>query len=109
MSEREKYTDRQIVKTFIVSQNFNISYRSARIFLTKHEEYIRMIGIKEIPSFQTLSRRAIMIDLHAINNEITYLHSVESIAAIDSFMIYTCKHSTAMRIKIWGNYKEPVS
>ena len=106
---KRKYTDRQILKVLIVLQIFNISYRSARIFLTNHEEYIRMAGITEIPSFQTLSRRARMIDLHAINNEITYLYSVESIAAIDSFIIHTCKHSTAMRRKVWGNYKDPVS
>ncbi len=68
-----------------------------------------MVGIKEIPSFQTLSRRARMVDLHAINREITFLCSIESIAAVDSFMIHTCKHSTAMRRKIWGNYKDPVS
>lgn len=71
---KRKYTDRQILKVLIVLQIFNISYRSARIFLTNHEEYIRMVGIKEIPSFQTLSRRARMIDLHAINNEITSLY-----------------------------------
>ncbi|WP_081141890.1 transposase [Ferroplasma acidiphilum] len=106
---KRKYTDRQILKVLIVLQIFNISYRSARIFLTSHEKYLRMIGIKEIPSFQTLSRRARMIDLHAVNNDIASLYSIESIAAIDSFMIHTCKHSTAIRRKIWGNYKDPVS
>ena len=50
-----------------------------------------------------------MIDLHAINNEITTLYSMESIAAVDSFMIHTCKHSTAMRRKAWNNYKDPLS
>ena len=60
---KRKYTDRQILKVLIVLQLFNISYRSARIFLTSHEKYLRMIGIKEIPSFQTLSRRARMIGL----------------------------------------------
>ena len=53
---KRKYTDRQIVKILIVLQIFNISYRSSRIFLTNHEKYLRIIGIKEIPSFQTLSR-----------------------------------------------------
>ena len=90
-------------------QIFNIFYRSSRIFLTNHKECIRMVGIKEIPNFQTLSRRARMIDLHSINMEITYLYSVESIAAVDSFIIHTCKHSTAMRRKAWKNYKDPVS
>ena len=31
---KRKYTDRQILKVLIVLQLFNISYRSARIFLT---------------------------------------------------------------------------
>lgn len=104
-----KYTDRQIVKVLIVLQSFNISYRSARIFLTNNKQHIIMAGLREIPSFQTLSRRARVIDLHAINMEITFLYSVESIAVIDSFKLYTCRHSTAMRRKIWENYKDPVS
>ena len=47
---KRKYTDRQILKVLIVLQLFNISYRSAKIFLTNHEKYLRMIGIKEIPT-----------------------------------------------------------
>ena len=50
-----------------------------------------------------------MLDLHAINSEITFLYSMESIAAVDSFMIHTCKYSTAMRRKTWSNYRDPVS
>jgi hypothetical protein len=106
---KRKYTDRQILKLLVLLQIFSISYRSARIFLRNHEEYLRMIGLKEIPSFQTLSRRARMLDLHAINREIAFLHSMESIAAVDSFMIHTCKYSTAMRRKYWGNYMDPGS
>ncbi|MCL4420980.1 MAG: hypothetical protein M1477_04760 [Candidatus Thermoplasmatota archaeon] len=34
---------------------------------------------------------------------------MESIAAIDSFMIHTCKYSTASRRKLRGNYKDPES
>ncbi len=77
---KRKYTDRQIMKLLIVLQIFSISYRSATIFLTNHEEYLTMAGVKEIPSFQTLSRRARMLDLHAINREITFLYSMEEIA-----------------------------
>ena len=32
---------------------FGISYRSAGIFLRNHEEYLNMIDLKEILSFQT--------------------------------------------------------
>ena len=41
--------------------------------------------------------------------EIASLYSIESIAAVDSFMVHTYKHSTAMRRKAWNNYKEPTS
>ncbi len=106
---KRKYTDRQILKILILLQISDISYRSSGIFLTNHEEYLRMIGLKEIPSFQTLSRRARSFDLHAINRGITFLYSMKECAAIDSFMIHTCKYSTAMRRKVWGNYKDPES
>ena len=106
---RRKYTDRQALKILLLLHISGISYRSARIFLTNHEEYLRMIGLKEIPSFQTLSRRARAFDLHAINRGIVFLYSIKECAAIDSFMIHTCKYSTAMRRKYWGNYKDPES
>ena len=73
------------------------------------EEYLTMVGLKKIPSFQTLSRRARKFDLHAINRAITFLYSMKEIAAIDSFMIRTCKHFTALRRKDLGNYKDPES
>ncbi len=68
-----------------------------------------MMDLKEIPSFQTLSRRARKFDLHAINRSIRFLYSMRECAAIDSFMIHTCKYSTASRRKVWGNYKDPES
>ena len=43
------------------------------------------------------SRRAGSLDLHTINREIAFLYAVESIAAIDSFMIHTCRYSTEAR------------
>ncbi len=88
---KRKYTDLQILKVLVLLQIFRISYRSASIFLRNHEEYLRMTGLNEIPSFQTLSRRARLSDLHAINREITFIYTMESIAAIDSFMIHSCK------------------
>ncbi len=103
---RRKYTDHQILKILVLLQIFGISYRSAMIFLRNHEKYLALIGVTEIPSFQTLSRRARLLDLHAINMEITFLYCMEEIAAVDSFMIHTCKYSTAMRRKYWGKYKD---
>ncbi len=104
---KRKYSDRQIIKILVLLQIFGISYRSARIFLNNHEEYLAMVGVRDIPSFQTLSRRARSFDLHAINRGITFLYSMKECAAIDSFMIHTCKYSTAMRRKYWGNYRGP--
>jgi len=106
---KRKFTDRQILKILILLQIFRISYRSSAIFLRNHGEYMEMIGIREIPSFQTLSRRAGSLDLHTINREIAFLYAVESIAAIDSFMVHTCKYSTAARRRVWGNYTDPES
>ena len=68
-----------------------------------------MAGLKEIPSFQILSKRARIIDLYAVNRENTFLYLMESIAAVDSFINYTWKHSTAISRKAWGDYKYPVS
>ncbi|MCL4452599.1 MAG: hypothetical protein M1317_00655 [Candidatus Thermoplasmatota archaeon] len=95
---RRKYSDRQILKVLVLLQLFRVSYRSAKIFLTNHGEYIKMIGIKDIPpSFQTLSGMARLFDLHSINREVTSIYSMESITAIDSVMVHTCGHYTAIR------------
>ena len=73
---KRKYTERQILKIF------NISYRYSCMFLRNHEEYMRIIGIKEIPSFQTLSRRACSFDMHAISSDIAMACSIGSTAVI---------------------------
>ena len=106
---KSKYSDRQILKIFVLLQIFRISCRSSGIFLINHEEYLGMAGLKEMSGFQTLSRRASMLDLHGINREVSFLYSMKSIAAEYSFMIHTCKYSTAVRMKYWGRYKDPES
>ena len=108
-SRRRKYSDKQILKILILLQIFNISYRSSGIFLENHREYMELIGIAEIPSFQTLSRRSRLLDLHAINMIIQSMHSVNEIAAFDSFMVHTCKYTTAERRRKYRNYKDPLS
>ena len=108
-SRRRKYSDKHLLKIMILFQIFNISYRSSGIFLRNHSEYMELIGIKEIPSFQTLSRKSMSLDLHAINMEIESLYSINEIAAFDSFMMHTYKHSTAERRRKYRNYKDPLS
>ena len=63
---KRKYSDRQILKILVLLQIFGISYRSARIFLNNHEEYLAMVGVRDIPSFQTLSRRSRSMDLQPL-------------------------------------------
>ena len=53
------------MKILVLLNIFGISYRSEGIFLRNHEEYLNMIDLREMPSFQTLSRRARSFDLHA--------------------------------------------
>ncbi len=103
---RRKFSDRQILKMLVLLQIFNISYRFSGILLRNHEEYLTMMGLNDIPSFQTLSRRARKFDLHAINREIVLLYCMKECAAVNSFIIRTCKYSTAMRRKHWGNYRD---
>ena len=102
VERKRKYTDKQVFKPLELLQSFNISYRLTMIFLTNHEEYFIKINIKKMPSFQTLSRRAIMFAMYAINSEIDFQYSIEPIAVMDSFMVHTCKCSTAARRMIWG-------
>ncbi len=108
-SRRRKYSDKQILKILILLQILNISYRSSGIFLENHREYMELIGITEIPSFQTLSRRTRSFDIHAMNTEIESLYSINQIAAFDSFMVHTCKDTTAERRMKYRNYKDPLS
>ena len=70
---------------------------------------MELTGITEIPSFQTLSRRFRSFDLHAINMIILSMHSVNEIAAFDSYMIHKRKYTTACRRKKYNNYKDPLS
>jgi hypothetical protein len=93
---RRKYSDKQILKILILLQIFNIPCRSSEILLTNHEEYLEMAGLIDTPSFQTLSRRVRSMGLHAMKREIVIPYPMKECAAIDSFMIHTCKYSTAM-------------
>ena len=46
------------------------------------------------------------MDLHAVNREVLFLHSMKECAAVDSFMIHTCKYSTAASREVWGKYRD---
>ena len=70
---------------------------------------MQLIGIRQVPSFQTLSRRSKSLGLRVLNMSIQLMYPVNEIAAFDSFIVHTCKHSTAERRRNYSNYKYPLS
>ena len=69
-----------------------------------------LLRIHVIPNFRTLSYRAFRMDWHEINAGIIDLMDTgNENAAIDSFIVKTCKDSTAQRMRKSCNYKDPDS
>ncbi|HDP77612.1 MAG TPA: hypothetical protein ENN47_05415, partial [Mesotoga infera] len=60
----KEYDETTILKLLVLLTLANISYRGAKSFLEGNVEYIDYLGLKTIPSFQTLSRRARQLSLH---------------------------------------------
>lgn len=99
-----------IVKILVILQIYSISYRSSGKFFNNHLEPMSIVGIKRIPDFRTLSYRAIRMDWHEINAcLIDLIDTGNENAAIDSFIVKTCKHTTAQRRRKSGRYKDPDS
>ena len=98
------------MKIIVILQIYGISYRSSNRFFNNHPELMNLVGIRKIPDFRTLSYRALRIDWHEINAGIIDLieSNVEN-AVIDSFIVKTCKHTTAQRRRKSGKYKDPES
>jgi len=106
---KRKYSNALIVKILWILHIYGISYRSAESFFRNHPD-IKNVLVREIPNFRTLSRRTRMIDWHKINNEILQsISTYKENSTIDSFIVITCKSSTASRRKNYGNYKDPQS
>ena len=106
---KRKYSNALIVKILSILHIYGISYRSAESFFRNHPD-IKNVLVREIPNFRTLSRRTRMIDWHKINNEILQsISTYKENSTIDSFIVITCKSSTASRRKNYGNYKDPQS
>jgi hypothetical protein len=104
---KRKYSNALIVKILVLLQMYGISYRSSRDFLLNHPDIMNEAGITAIPDFRTLSRRARMIDWHLVNAIVLDLITTErENSAIDSFIVKTCKQSTASRRRIYHNYKD---
>ncbi len=63
-----------ILKLLVLLTLAKISYRgAAKGFLEGNGEYIEYLGLKTIPSFQTLSRRARQLPFHEIVQKATTL------------------------------------
>ena len=107
---KRKYSNALIVKILVILQIYGISYRSAENFFRNHPDLKNALDLENIQNFRTLSRKARMIDWHKINNKILPLiNTYKENSAIDSFIVKTCKGSTASRRKNYGNYKDPLS
>ncbi len=71
---------------------------------------MNLVGIRKIPDFRTLSYRALGIDWHEINaGIIDLIESNGENAAIDSFIVKTCKLTTSQGRRKSGKYKDPES
>jgi len=104
---KRKYSNALILKILLITQIYRISYRSTEKFFNNHPDLKEAICLNEIPKFRTLSGRARMIDWYYVNAMILDLISTEKEnAAIDSFIVKTCKNSTAVRRKRYRNYRD---
>ena len=105
-----KFSNGIVVKIIVMLQIYGISYRSSGKFFNNHPELMDLVGVGKIPNFRTLSYRALRIDWHEINvGIIDLIESNGENAAIDSFIVKTCKHTTAQRRMKSGKYKDPDS
>jgi hypothetical protein len=81
----------------VILQIYGISYRSSCKFFNNNPELMNLVGISEIPDFRTPSYRALSIDWHGINfGIIDLIESNWDNAAIDSFIVKTCKRTVAL-------------
>ena len=91
-----RFSNSFIAKILVILMIYGISFRSSRKFFNNHPELLDLLRIKVIPNFHTLSYRAIRIDWNEINASlIDFIETGSKNAAIDSFIVKTCKHTTA--------------
>ncbi len=100
---RRKCTNKEIYKILILVQTSNISYRSSMVLLLNLYECLIMLGISDMQSFQTLSRRPGSFDLHPVYRNIKLLYSMKEYAVLVSFVNNRCRYTSALRRKYLGN------
>jgi len=70
---RKAYSDKSILKLSILLKLCGVSYRGAKHFLEKNPKYMELLDLKNIPPFQTISRRVRGLPLHRINKDVVNL------------------------------------
>ncbi|WGS64363.1 hypothetical protein [Marinitoga aeolica] len=95
---KKKFSDKSILKILILLKIAKKSYRKVENLFHNHPEFLSLIGINEIPSFQTISYRANKLDFRKINNDlINWIYNniklYKTHAAIDANIISPCKPS----------------
>lgn len=91
-----RFSNAIIVKIIVILEIYGISYRSLGRFFSNHPELMNLLRTKRIPDFRTPLYRALRMDWHGRN------------AAIDGFIVKTCKDSIAQGRRS-GKYKDPGS
>ena len=66
---KKAYSDKSILKLSILLKLCDISYRGAKSFLEKNPKYMELLDLKNIPPFQTISRRVRELPLRQIYAE----------------------------------------
>lgn len=100
---KSKCTNKEIFKILILVQISNISYRYSMVLLLNLYECLRMLGISDRQSFQTLSRRPGSFDLHSVYRNIKLLYSMKEYAVLVSFVNNRCRYTSALRRKYLEN------
>ncbi|KAF2956193.1 MULTISPECIES: hypothetical protein [Marinitoga] len=59
---RKKYSDKSILKILILLKMAKLSYRKSENLFRDHPEFLSLIGIEDIPSFQTILYRTITLE-----------------------------------------------
>ena len=63
---KNKYPNVLIVKILVIPQMHGISYRLSDNFFNNHRDFMKVLGIHEIPYVRTPSMRVMMMDWHYI-------------------------------------------
>lgn len=93
----KNFYNRIIVLVIVVMLIYCISYIFSGKFLNNHPKLMNFVGIRKIREFDNLKYRALRIDWHTLNADI--IDNIKSDCekpSVNSFIVKTCKDSTAV-------------